>query len=453
MIVIIAVVGLTVFAMSFQSIFADDRNANVATTPTPVPTPTPLPINAQTLTGIITNLNETSNLRTITMMDIATNQSREFTFQDTTSLVNRTGISITFNMLSVGNMMETIYNPDNNNELLDMRQSFTNDFLSRTGVRIDMENTSITLGNEVLTFTSQTLVLYRGMPAVITDITQDDIVTIVAVDNVIWLIQIESSHGNLRVTSADSIMNGRIILDPIGSGAHRVMTLNDIGPDGLILPEGTYRVTVEGTNIETYITELVIRHGETTTLDLSDVEPGLAVLELRVTPTGALVFINNAIRHDHAEPMEFEFGEVLAVRVEHEGYVTHERTIEMNNITTTASINLEVEIITSTVTIMTHPIGANVWVDNMPVGQTPVVTELMPGTYNIVAQMPGFEDLHTTIYVPEGPSIHNLTMTEIVVYEPYIPQEHHPYPPHHYPPYPPTDDNPYEVGSEGGDNY
>lgn len=441
MIVIIAVIGLTIFAMSFQSIFAEDRGATTVT-PTPTPTATPLPLNTQHFTGIITGINDQATLRTMTIKDIATNHSRDFSFLDSTSLANRTGISIPFSTLAIGNMMEVAYNPDNN-ELLDLRQSFTRDFHSRTGVRIDMENTSITLGNDVLTFTSQTLVLYRGAPALISDITEDDIVTIIAVSDVIWLIQIESSHGLLQVTSSGSIINGRIILDPIGTGTPRIMALNDIGTTGLTMPEGTYRVTVEGTNIETYITELSIHHGETTTLDLSNVEPGVAVLELTVTPANAQVFINGELMQNHREPMEFDFDASLTIRVEREGYVTQERTIVMSQITTTATINLEVEIITAMVTIMTYPIGANVWINNVPVGQSPVLTELTPGSHDIILQMHGFNDLFSTIYAPPGESAHNLVMTQII-------EE----PPPYTPPYEEAPGYNYnEGGYEGGVDY
>jgi len=429
-IVFIAIICLTIFAMSFESIFARDPEASAAATPTPVPTPTPLPINTQNLTGMITNLNEQSNPRTITMHDINTNHSREFAFLDTTALANRTGTSIIFSALAVGNMMDVAYNPDTN-ELLDLRQSFTRDFHSRTGVNIDMENTSITLGNDVLNFTSQTLVLYRGEPALISDINQDDIITIVAVGDTIWLIEIESSHGVLQVTNASSIMNGRMVLEPLGTGVHRVVPLNDIGSEGLNLPEGTYRITVEGTNIETYITELAIHHGETTILDLAGVEPGVAVLELTVTPAGASVFINGELRADHREPMEFDFGASLTIRVEREGYVTQERTVEMSQLTTTSTINLEIEIITSLVTIVTEPIGANVWINNVPKGQSPVLTELTPGTHNVSAQMPGYHDVVSTIYVPEGDSLHALTLTRIAEPPPYTqePYQSEPYTP------------------------
>jgi len=445
MIVIIAMISLTVFAMSFESIFAGDREV-AAPTPTPIPTPTPLPIYARNLTGIVTGLNDDVTPRTITMMDINTNQTREFFFLDTTSLVNRTGLSMPFSMLVVGNMMEVAYNPDNN-ELLDLRQSFTRDFHSRTGVRIDMENASITLGNDVLNFTSQTLILYRGAPAVLSDITEDDIITIVAVGDTIWLIQIESSHGFLEITNANTIINGRIIMDLVGSGIQRAMNLADISAS-LLLQEGTYRITVEGTNIENYVTEISIHHGETTILDLSNVEPGVAVLELTVTPAGSSVFINGELRADFREPMEFDFGQTLTIRAEREGYVTQERTVEMSQLTTTATINLEVEIITSLATILTDPIGANVWINNIPFGQSPVIAELAPGSHNITAQIHGFYDLSAIIVVSEDTSFHNLTMTPLTPEQPpYTPEEYTPEPP----PYQHQPDPPPYSGHEDGD--
>jgi len=345
------------------------------------------------------------------MMDIETNQTREFSFLDTTGLANRMGISVTFSTLSVGNMMEVAYNPANN-ELLDLRQSFTRDFPSRTGVRINMDDATITLGNDVLNFTSQTLIMYRDRTAAISDITEDDIISIVAVGDVIWLIQIESGHGFLRLTNASTILNARIILEPLGPGTHRIMPLNDTG-ETLNLPEGTFRVTVEGTNIENYTTELTIRHGETTTLDLTNVEPATAVLELAVTPRDALVFINDALRQDHREPMEFEFGQTLIIRVEREGYVSHERTVEINQLTTGVNIALQEEVITSLLMILTEPIGADVWVNHIPIGQSPAAAELMPGNHVITLRMLGYYDYTTTVFLHPGESTSTLHMRRI----------------------------------------
>jgi len=327
-----------------------------------------------------------------------------------------------FAMLAVGNMMEASYNAATN-ELLAIGQSFTRDFHSRTGLRIDMDNATITIGNDVLNFTSQTLVMYRGEPFHLSDVTTDDTITIIAVGDTIWLIQIESGHGFLQIANASTIHNGRLILDPLGSGSNRIAALDDV--DGqLTIPEGTYRVTVEGNNIETYITEIVIRHGETTILDLSDVEPGLAMLELTVTPAASRVYINGELRQA-SEPMEFEFGAQLVIRVEHHGYYTHERTVEIAQATTTVTINLEEEVITSRITILTEPIGANVWINNQPVGQSPVITDVQPGNINILLQMYGFYNYSTFVYVHPGESTHSLAMIPVTV-EPPPQEDYHP---------------------------
>jgi len=341
-------------------------------------------------------------------MDISNNSEnskRVFSFLDTTSLANRSGISMPFGHISIGNVMEVAYNPENS-ELISLNQSFTRDFHSRTGLRINMEDYTITIGNDVLNFTNQTLVMYRGSTRPIEEITPDDTLTIIALQDTIWLIEVESGHGFLQLINTDNIEGGRIILDPIGPGSNRVSGLDEM----ITIPEGTYRVTVEGRNIETYTTEVTIRHGETTTLDLGEMEPGESVLEITVRPAGSRVYINGELTSLHIIP-EFEFGELVEIRVTREGFYTYERTIEMNQATVSVVIDLEEETVMGQLSIVTTPIGADIWVGDQLIGTSPVSTELEPGRHTVTAAMDGFYTYSTLIDVDSGHNSLNLQLT------------------------------------------
>ena len=404
---------MLVFAMRFDRLIDGRATYATAAVPTPVPTPTPQPANTRNITGVITHINTQSVPHTITLLNIANNNSRDFTFvEDLTRLTNRHGNEIYFEHLSVGNVMEAAYDPDTR-ELLSLGQSITRDFHSRLGLRFDMETSSVTIGNDELYFTEHTLVLYRGNPHNIADITSDDIVTIIAMRDTIWLVEVESGHGFLQVANADSIMQGMITLTPIGGtgGSPRIISIDTMdGPQAL--PEGRFSVSVSGRNIEIYTTEIEIVLGETASLDLSNVVLSAAVLELTVSPAGSQVFINDVLLTPQTE-MEFEFGTTLVIRAEHDGYYSQQRTVEMVNAVNTVTITLEEETPVTRLTVTTIPPGALVWINNQQIGTSPISMELPPGRHNVTAYAPGFESYTTDVELIAGENNQLLILTAI----------------------------------------
>jgi len=437
--IIVAAVGitLTVFAMAFPRMFDPDREVYAAATPTPTPTPTPLPLNARELTGMITGITG----QNITLMNITNNESRSYTLTEDTSVSNRFGNEMETEHLSVGHLMDVTYDPDTG-QIFSLRQTFTRDIIP-ADFRVDIDNSTIAVGNDVFTFTSQTLILHQGLPFLLADISPDDTVTLVTLGGTIWLIDVAYGHGFLEFTNISDVLDGRVILDPLGQGMHRFANLED----RIALPEGSYRVTVEGRNIEAFITEVEILQGQTTTVNLADVEPSAAVLELTVSPGGSRVLINGALTSLHAA-MEFEFGETVSLRVERDGYYTYERTVEMNQAIVSIHVTLEEETPEPEVGnlfIFSMPAGAQVWVNNQPIGMTPTSVELAPGVHTIAATLPGFNDYSTVVNISAGENSVTLIMDPITEDPPYQPI---PTPPPEDPPedppwYPPPDDDPY----------
>jgi len=419
--------------MAFPRMFDPDREAAVAATPSPSPTPTPLPINTRNMTGHITNI----NAQTIIMLDITANRSMTFEFTETTTLNNRFGQAMPFEDLSVGKLMDIAFDPDTN-ELFSLRQTVTRDVVP-ADMRFDMEYSTITVGNDTFNFSDQTLVLRRGVPFEIGDITPEDMVTLVTLSNFVWTIDVESARGFLRFTNYESIVEGRVIMNPVGPGIHRFANIEDT----ITLPEGTYVVTVEGRNIESYVTEVTIYYGQTTVIDLEDVDLGAAVLELTVTPSGSRVFINGELTSVHSA-LEFEFGENVSIRVERDGFYTQQRTVEMDQAVVSINITLVEETPepeTALLSVSTTPSGAQIWINQQFIGFSPILTELEPGGYTILATVTGFYDYE--IFIDVLPGDNNRTLNMIQVTE-QPPQEYEPNPPpEEEPPWIP---DPYQEG-------
>jgi len=429
---------MTVFAFAFPRIFDPYR---VAAEPvqTPPPTPTPLPVNTRNMTGHITSISGS----TIVMLDVATMAPGQFFFQEATSLANRIGRDMEFYELSAGMLMDIAFDPDTS-YLFTMRQTVTRDVIP-PDFRHDTEENTITVGNEVFNIIGQTLVLRRGETFPIGNITADDMVTLVVLGDTIWTIDVESARGFLRFVNYEDIIDGRVVMNPIGPGIHRFANVED----EITLPEGRYNVTVEGRNIEAYITEVTIFYGQTTIVDLTDVDLGAAVLELTVTPPGSRVFINGELTSTHSA-LEFEFGESVAIRVERDGFYTDERTVIMETAVVSINITLEEETPVpevGTLSVHTMPAGAQIFVNGVMMGLSPIfITDLEIGVYDILAVAGGFYEYATSVLVTPGDNTRTISLTPLTPEHIPIPTPppqddppHHEDPPHYHDPDPDPD--------------
>lgn len=435
-IIVISVgICLTAFAVAFPRIFNPDREPRAtAATPTPTPSPTPLPLNARNLTGLITNISG----QNISMLDIAENRARHFIVQEDTQLANRFGQDINFDNVFVGNLMDITYDPDTN-ALFSLRQAVTRD-ITPSDFRVDMDDSTITVGNDVFNFTQQTLVLRRGAPFDIGNISSEDSVTLITLGDMVWTIDIASDNGFLQFTNTEDIVDGRVIMNPIGPGINRFADLEDT----ITLPEGEWRVTVEGRNIEPYITEITIVYSQTVTIDLAEVEPSAAVLELTVTPAGSRVYINDELTSAHAE-LEFAHGEEVEIRVERDGYYTDTRTITMDQAIVSINITLQEETPepeTATLIIATSPSGAQIWLDGQFVSFSPMTLEVQLGHIDIRVTTAGYYDYTTSMYIIPGDNHRSIFMTPESEYVP-TPPPHEPYDPPYDPYHNDNDDDNY----------
>ncbi|MCL1883523.1 MAG: PEGA domain-containing protein [Defluviitaleaceae bacterium] len=347
-------------------------------------------------TALITNIGSFGEMHTLTLMDINTRRTQDFTATDEARISDRLGRPLTFSELSVGTIVDIGYDSRNNNiaVLSENRQSFER--ARRTNVQIDLNEFEITLGNETWAFNAQTLVLYRGEPFSISLIDPIDVVTLVGQGDTIWRVQVETAHGFLQINNADMITNGSIM---IGSNIIHELDemLGEPGlPDGTFrVLEGPHRVMVEGENIETFIENVDIVQGQTTRLNMGEAPLRAALLHIIVSPEDAQVFVNGE-EHDNTGPAHVEFGENI-IRVERDGFIPQEQTIDI--IAPISSIPFELVEIhhDNTLVILTTPTNAEIYIDNLFVGHSSHTHTLPTGTFTIIARMEGHDD--TTISV------------------------------------------------------
>jgi hypothetical protein len=386
---------------------------SLRTNPTATPAPTADPIEhreirrAQAL--LITEINYSrgeGEPHTMTLLDINSSPRRaqEYAVPYTgVRLSDRSSqhMSISFNEFQVGNIVDIEYDARNTTrpEITALNRTRSVQFfeqVARTNVQINIETSQITIGNSVWNFIpGQTLVLYNGMEFPISQIRPIDIITVEGYGDTVWRIQLVAAHGFLQIFNTDMISNGIITIVP---NTHYVgRPLEEITED-ITLPEGTYTVTITGDNIEDFSETVTITQGQTERLDMGEAELSSALLLVTTTPDDATIIINGRVFEYAGFPAQVEFGEVH-VRVERQGFLPQEQTFEITGPINSVTFDL-IEIQSEhTLVVFTQPINARIYLNNVFIGFSTLTYTVSPGTYSVVARLPGYVDSRFDITV------------------------------------------------------
>jgi len=362
------------------------------------------------ITTMITGI--TSDPRGLTMLNLETMQTSELLLSEAAEISDARGNDMTFSELRIGQLLEVNYDA-RIPEITSVRENpraWTR--AERTNVHVNFDNSTIAVGHEAFEFNSQTLVLHRGERIPVGQIRAADSVTVVGIGSTAWMIQLDASSGSLQLSNTDEIINGRITIGNL----HPLFLAEITGPIDVV--EGPHRITVEGENIETFGQNVVIVPGQTLTFDLSVVEFSTATLTITTTPADANIFINN---EPETSPAEVSFGE-HTVRVQREGYITEERTINVTRAAETIRFNLEAVVLDARFTIFTTPTNAEVFVNNERIGNSNILLLIPPGSHNIMVRLDGHIDYSFSVNLSPGQETsRSITLTPIAVNVPDVP--------------------------------
>jgi len=338
----------------------------------------------QNFSSMITGITTDADSRGLILLDLDTRTTRELPLDDNATLNNRTGGEMTFSQLRIGQLVDVTYDArfPHITTIREIARAWNRD--ERTNVIINIENQTISVGHEAFLFNSQTLVLHRGEHIPISQIRPADSVSISGVGDIAWLIQLDVLSGSLQIANSDHIINGRISI-----GNLHPLFLEEL-TEPIDIPEGPHRIIVEGDNIEDLIETIVIIPNQMFTLNLSNIELNMSTLRITTTPTNANVFINNE-RITTPNETHIPFGE-HTIRVERNGYITHEELITIDESVTTLRFDLEAESLEATLTISTTPLNAEIFVNGIHRGRANpnIVLVLDPGMHQIAARLDGF---------------------------------------------------------------
>jgi len=397
---------LTFFALHFQNI----QEIGAQTVPaSPAPTPPPtivVPPDVRNLMAQIIRVDTRPNVLELEVVNLTSGIRHTFNYTEGTEMTNIHGRPMHFEELQIGQLLDIGYDARTDNLLTANQSRRAWERRAQTNLRIDLENDTITAGNDVFSFSHhQTMVLYRGQPFPIAHIQSMNSVTLVGYGNHVWLVQLDAGHGFLQVANAYRVINGHIEI-----GNYHFLPLFEIGL--IQLQEGTHRVVITGQNIETYVTHVEIMQGETFILNLGLTQLRTAHLHVHTTPPDAIIYVNNERMDDN--PIQLEFGEYV-IRVESYGFIPQEQVINITGTVASITFELVEAVRTGMMHIITLPTNAQIFVNGVFVGHSELFHELPLGVYTVSARLQGYEEREITKTIIAGENSSTLLLTPLQI--------------------------------------
>lgn len=347
--------------------------------------------------GVIHHIDSVN--RVMHIYDIASRNTIILNIEGSTVLRDRFGQGLVFAEFSLGDIVNSNFNPSNNTvySLEISNQAWERRLIS--GIEVNPTNNTITSGQDRFIYTDRTLVFNSGQLSNILDIHPLSIVTMRGVDNIVWFIEIERGFGTIRVINDNQILNGSMEISRSISMALGESV--DIRDKEVNMPEGTHRITVRGSNIAPYTQEIIVNNGETTIVDLSVVPLTSGILTITTNVPTAVVAINGR-QVDITQPLSLNYGE-YSISAQSPGYQPFQATVTLNTPNQQFHVTLEPEIVTGRIDIRSTPAGAEALVDNAFIGITPVTANIEQGSRNITLRKDGFISTTMSVDVSNDP--------------------------------------------------
>ncbi len=266
----------------------------------------------------------------------------------------------------------------------------------------DYVKKNVTIGTDTYKISNDAVYLAEGAFIQYRDLNSVDSLTFRGIGTTVYSIELSKGHGYLRLSGHEYFVGGLIEV-----GSKLVSTVTE---DMLItMPEGTYSVMISngGTTVDRTV---LIRRGEETKLDLSDVvieSPKMGKVLFSLTPSDAELYIDGE-KTDASRAVELTYGmHQLICRAEGYQSVTKYFTVGQES----AGLNITLEEgsgestsddTTSTTYYKVYidaPEGAEVYLDGTYVGVVPCSFKKEEGTHVVTLSKTGYVTRSYTITV------------------------------------------------------
>lgn len=271
-----------------------------------------------------------------------------------------------------------------------------------TNLKIDIEKNTLYINNKIFNISSFVSVNKDGLSYDLNKISPLDVVSLKGYKSSIYFIDVIKGNGTLILQNKPNLYNATIeinrnIFKPLDQA------------DNINLPEGKHKVVIRSNDISPFVKDIDITSGNETILDLSEIQNKSGSLLVTSNVSDYILYINDKIELNR-EPLNLLYGSYY-IKVEKEGYVPFETQIYINKPKQTLNIKLEKLEKTGKLTINSSPTSAEVFVNNLFVGYTPLSYKLPQGTHSITIKKQGYNDfILSSVNITDEESSFNITL-------------------------------------------
>ncbi len=273
---------------------------------------------------------------TLTFLNRVNHRRYTLAYDGTTGFYDRYNSLISLNQINVGDILDVRFVKSKRHLTL---ASLSPDAWIKPSTDqyvFDSIKKEVTIGSDVYKLADDCFCYSGKEELMYQELSSVDVLTFHGMDSTVYSINVDKSHGYLRLSGHEYFVGGWIEV-----GTKFIWKITD---DMLLtVPEGTYNVVVsaEGTMVDRSVT---IKKGLETVLDLSDVVPevpkeGLVLFSLN--PSDATLYIDGE-KADPSQAVSLTYG-LHQLMCSCEGYVTVTRYLSVGEENAGVSITLEKE--------------------------------------------------------------------------------------------------------------
>lgn len=331
--------------------------------------------------------------------------------------------------IKAGDIIEVNYQSQKDQVISIGKSSLVHNWSKISGVTVDTEEKLISIGGKSYTYTDELLVVdHNGLRSSISKVGPYDIVSLQAIDDMIWSIKIEEASASLNIAQLPT-SNGQIEIDN-----SRLIMFKDVTEPIKLVP-GEHKIVIKMRGYMPITTEITVEANEVYEMILQDAEKAYTVIRPNIVSSNKDYAIEECTIK--VGDKTYKYGE--EIKVQQDTYkieinaLNHKKriiTVYLENPTWTPTVELtaievEDEVVQDeagatsstssattgnseetnasadarTITINTDPAGANVYIDGAFKGITPYTLDLEDGTYTILLEKTGYELCSTNILV------------------------------------------------------
>ncbi|MGL4362345.1 MAG: PEGA domain-containing protein [Cellulosilyticaceae bacterium] len=357
----------------------------------------------------------------IIVYDIEKKQSVKMQIVDSTKIKDVYGKTMPISQLEIGEVLNLTYDvkEDKLIEIQTSIQSWTKTEMKN--VKIDRSNRKIEIGQNNYKYTENLLIKdTEGETISIYQLKDYDTIELKGIDDVVHSIKVLKEEGYLKLEGI-SMREGRIEIN-----TNRQISFENI-TENIPLSAGVHKIVIHMPGYEVISEEIEILPKEIFAVDLSQIAKAKTKLSVQVLDgvNDYTVKIEGKT-YKKGEIIELEQGEI-EVEVQAEGYMPWSRNVRLNEENMSLAVTLEpipvveeetpkVEESVDTndqavssynINFTTEPGSAEVFINGVSRGQTPINVELQLGTYNIEFVKEGYNNYETNIIVDNSDTQNN----------------------------------------------